>query len=67
MRLVDGGARVRLFALLRKVEEMRRRSDKTARCGEKRLKGGRRGRDEGERGLLRALSPGISAGLMSPN
>lgn len=59
---------MRLFALLRKVEEMRRRrSDKTARCGEKKLKGGRRGRDEGERGLLRALSPGISAGLMSPN
>lgn len=53
--------------LLRKVEEMRRRSDKTARCGEKKLKGGRRRRDEGERGLLRALSPGISAGLMSPN
>lgn len=40
----------------RKEGELTRRrsgSDRTARCGEEKLRGGRRRRDEGERGLLR--------------
>lgn len=40
---------------------------RTARCAEEKLRRGKRRRDEGERGLLRLLSPGISVGLMSPN
>lgn len=45
-----------MFALLKKEGELtgrRSRSDKTARCEEEKLRGGRRRRDEGERGLLR--------------